>query len=142
MVDEINHLGDSVTMQKASKRNATSMVLPFALFIVCFFSACEMMPGSRVEDSTEQETETASVPQVDPVPVEPKVVIPPVAIDYERVKSIVNSSIDDFSSRSQANYQFICDENERWIYRCNMITGEIECFSMTSNKLMLLSSIK
>ena len=32
-------------------------------------------------------------------------------------------------------YQFLCDENERWIYRCNRMTGEIECFSMSSNKL-------
>ena len=39
-------------------------------------------------------------------------------------------------------YQFICDENERWIYRCNMESGEIECFSMSSNKLRLLSSVK
>ena len=39
-------------------------------------------------------------------------------------------------------YQFICDVNERWIYRCNLFTGEIELFSMTSKELLLLSRTK
>ena len=39
-------------------------------------------------------------------------------------------------------YQFLGDGHEKWIYRCNVITGEIECFSMSSNKLRLLSSSK
>jgi hypothetical protein len=42
----------------------------------------------------------------------------------------------------QVKFQFLCDGNEKWIYRCNLMTGEIECFSMSSNKLRLLSSIK
>ncbi|MED5281301.1 MAG: hypothetical protein VYA10_07435 [Verrucomicrobiota bacterium] len=55
------------------------------------------------------------------------------------MNTIVN---DNQAQPVAAHYQFICDENERWIYRCNMLTGEIECFSMSSNKLRLLSSIK
>jgi hypothetical protein len=44
--------------------------------------------------------------------------------------------------KQDLKYQFLCDENERWIYRCNRMTGEIECFSMSSNKLRLLSSTR
>ena len=50
--------------------------------------------------------------------------------------------MENNSEEGYNKYQFICDENERWIYRCNMETGEIECFSMSSNKLRLLSSVK
>ena len=61
--------------------------------------------------------------------------------NYERIKSLLDASVIKMSSKN-AKFQFLCDENERWIYRCNLITGEIECFSMSSNKLRLLSSIK
>ena len=66
-----------------------------------------------------------------------------VSLDYERIREIMNTIVNDNQAQPvAAHYQFICDENERWIYRCNMLTGEIECFSMSSNKLRLLSSIK
>ena len=61
--------------------------------------------------------------------------------NYERIKSLMDASVIKMSS-GNTKFQFLCDENERWIYRCNLITGEIECFSMSSNKLRLLSSIK
>jgi len=54
------------------------------------------------------------------------------------LKMLINNKSTDHSKK----YQFLCDENERWIYRCNQETGEIECFSMSSNKLRLLSSTK
>ena len=65
----------------------------------------------------------------------------PESIDYEKIKLIVNDKFKE-EFREETKYQVICDENERWIYRCNLLTGEIECFSMSSNKLRLLSSIK
>jgi len=61
--------------------------------------------------------------------------------NYERIKSLMDATVIKMSVKN-AKFQFLCDENERWIYRCNLITGEIECFSMSSNKLRLLSSIK
>ena len=61
--------------------------------------------------------------------------------NYERIRSLLDASVIKMSGKN-AKFQFLCDENERWIYRCNLITGEIECFSMSSNKLRLLSSIK
>ena len=64
------------------------------------------------------------------------------SIDYPRIKEIVASELESLSNNPTKVYQFICDENERWIYRCNMVSGEIECFSMSSNKLRLLSSTK
>ena len=63
--------------------------------------------------------------------------------DYERLEhSFLKMLTQNNQAYKQKKFQFICDENERWIYRCNMDTGEIECFSMSSNKLRLLSSIK
>lgn len=61
--------------------------------------------------------------------------------NYENIKSLMDASVIKMSS-GNTKFQFLCDENERWIYRCNLFTGEIECFSMSSNKLRLLSSIK
>jgi hypothetical protein len=67
----------------------------------------------------------------------------PVKVDYARLEnSFLKMLMENNSEESHNKYQFICDENERWIYRCNMETGEIECFSMSSNKLRLLSSVK
>ena len=67
----------------------------------------------------------------------------PIKIDYARLEnSFLKMLLENNSEESHNKYQFICDENERWIYRCNMETGEIECFSMSSNKLRLLSSVK
>lgn len=67
----------------------------------------------------------------------------PVKFDYTRLEnSLTKLLLENKSNENLRKYQFICDENERWIYRCNMESGEIECFSMSSNKLRLLSSIK
>jgi len=63
--------------------------------------------------------------------------------DYTRLENSFFKMIhENKTEKKLKKYQFICDENERWIYRCNMESGEIECFSMSSNKLRLLSSIK
>jgi len=67
----------------------------------------------------------------------------PIKVDYVRLEnSFLKMLMQNNTKGSDKKYQFICDENERWIYRCNMETGEIECFSMSSNKLRLLSSVK
>ena len=64
-------------------------------------------------------------------------------VDYDRIELEMRTAIiDQLNSQPRARYQFLCDENERWIYRCNRMTGEIECFSMSSNKLRLLSSTR
>ena len=63
--------------------------------------------------------------------------------DYDRLEgSFLKMLLENNAKDEGSKYQFICDENERWIYRCNMESGEIECFSMSSNKLRLISSIK
>ena len=63
--------------------------------------------------------------------------------DSEQIQQIVKQELVSFLKEKQdMKYQFLCDENERWIYRCNRMTGEIECFSMSSNKLRLLSSTR
>ena len=65
------------------------------------------------------------------------------SMDYEKIRELMSGVVHSAQSQiPEAHYQFICDENERWIYRCNMVSGEIECFSMSSNKLRLLSSTK
>mgnify|MGYP004146585537 CR=1 FL=1 len=64
-------------------------------------------------------------------------------LDTEQIQQIVQKELITFLKNKQdMKYQFLCDENERWIYRCNRMTGEIECFSMSSNKLRLLSSTR
>jgi hypothetical protein len=67
-------------------------------------------------------------------------------INYDRIHSIIFQTISDNLNSQKlpepSQYQFICDVNERWIYRCNLQNGEIECFSMSSNKLKLLSSVR
>jgi hypothetical protein len=66
-----------------------------------------------------------------------------ITFDYERLEhSFLKMLVNHKGADQMKKYQFICDENERWIYRCNMESGEIECFSMSSNKLRLLSSVK
>ena len=63
--------------------------------------------------------------------------------DSDQIQQIVKQELVSFLKEKQdMKYQFLCDENERWIYRCNRMTGEIECFSMSSNKLRLLSSTR
>lgn len=63
--------------------------------------------------------------------------------DADQIQQIVQKELVVFLKNKQdLKYQFLCDENERWIYRCNRMTGEIECFSMSSNKLRLLSSTR
>ena len=67
-------------------------------------------------------------------------------INYDRIHSIIFQTISDNLKTQKlpepSQFQFICDVNERWIYRCNLQNGEIECFSMSSNKLKLLSSVR
>ena len=60
-------------------------------------------------------------------------------VDYDRVQSLLMQTLEA-KMQPPAQFQFIADANERWIYRCNLQTGKIECFSMTSNQLRLLSS--
>ena len=63
--------------------------------------------------------------------------------DSDQIQQIIKQELVSFLKEKQdMKYQFLCDENERWIYRCNRMTGEIECFSMSSNKLRLLSSTR
>lgn len=63
--------------------------------------------------------------------------------DANQIQQIVQKELVVFlKDKQDLKYQFLCDENERWIYRCNRMTGEIECFSMSSNKLRLLSSTR
>jgi hypothetical protein len=67
-------------------------------------------------------------------------------INYDRIHSIIFQTISDNLKTQKlpepSQFQFICDVNERWIYRCNLQNGEIECFSMSSNKLKLISSVR
>ena len=63
--------------------------------------------------------------------------------DSEQIQQIIQKELVTFlKDKQDLKYQFLCDENEKWIYRCNRMTGEIECFSMSSNKLRLLSSTR
>jgi hypothetical protein len=63
--------------------------------------------------------------------------------DADQIQQIIQKELVAFlKDKQDLKYQFLCDENERWIYRCNRMTGEIECFSMSSNKLRLLSSTR
>jgi hypothetical protein len=63
--------------------------------------------------------------------------------DADQIQQIIQKELVSFlKDKQDLTYQFLCDENERWIYRCNRMTGEIECFSMSSNKLRLLSSTR
>jgi hypothetical protein len=63
--------------------------------------------------------------------------------DSKQIQQIIQKELVTFlKGKQDLKYQFLCDENERWIYRCNRMTGEIECFSMSSNKLRLLSSTR
>ena len=67
----------------------------------------------------------------------------PDKIDYERVKFLFQQSLLESEKNSpQYKYQFLCDESEKLIYRCNRMTGEIECYSNRNDKLKILSSIK
>jgi hypothetical protein len=79
----------------------------------------------------------------DLIPAIGKAIPKPENFDYTRLEdSFLKMLLENRTDKNLKRYQFICDENERWIYRCNMETGEIECFSMSLNKLRLLSSIK
>ena len=42
------------------------------------------------------------------------------SMDYEKIREIMSGVGIPQSQIPEAHYQFICDENERWIYRCNM----------------------
>lgn len=60
-------------------------------------------------------------------------------VDYDRMQSLLMQTLEA-KMQPPAQFQFIAAANESWIYRCNLQTGKIECFSMTSNQLRLLSS--
>jgi len=68
----------------------------------------------------------------------------PDPIDYERLKFIFQQSLLDQEAKPPENkFQFLCDANERWIYRCNLVTGEIVCYSMGSDfKLKRLDAVE
>ena len=47
----------------------------------------------------------------------------PVNFDYDRLEnSFLKMLINNKSTDHSKKYQFLCDENERWIYRCNQET--------------------
>jgi hypothetical protein len=68
----------------------------------------------------------------------------PDKVDYERLKFLFQESLLDREPKSPENkFQFLCDANERWIYRCNLVTGEIVCYSMGSDyKLKRLDTVE
>ena len=68
----------------------------------------------------------------------------PDKVDYERLKFLFQQSLLDREPKSPENkFQFLCDANERWIYRCNLVTGEIVCYSMGSDfKLNRLDTVE
>jgi len=68
----------------------------------------------------------------------------PDKVDYERLKFLFQQSLLDREPKSPENkFQFLCDANERWIYRCNLVTGEIVCYSMGSDyKLKRLDTVE
>ncbi len=69
-------------------------------------------------------------------------------VDYDRIHSLILRTVvdnlapvvDNLKPVEPPKYQFMCDPNERLIYRCNLQTGQIECFSMSANKIRPLSS--
>ena len=72
-----------------------------------------------------------------------KMIPQPDRVDYERVKFLFEQSLlEKEDDTPEYIYQFLCDEQEKLIYRCNKITGEIECYSNRNDKLKILSSIK
>jgi len=68
----------------------------------------------------------------------------PDKVDYERLKFLFQQSLLDREPKFPENkFQFLCDANERWIYRCNLVTGEIVCYSMGSDyKLKRLDTVE
>ena len=72
-----------------------------------------------------------------------KMIPEPDKVDYERVKFLFEQSLlEKEKDTPEYKYQFLCDEQEKLIYRCNKVTGEIECYSNRNDKLKILSSIK
>ena len=138
--------------------------------LLSFFSSCELNPLSSKQtntigekNSTEVLPVLSEIAQVTPLPaLESKeleaFILQQMGIlkqqfsdklakidpaDADQIQQIVQKELVVFlKDKQDLKYQFLCDENERWIYRCNRMTGEIECFSMSSNKLRLLSSTR
>jgi len=138
--------------------------------VLSFFSSCEFNPLSSEQTKTIGEKNSSEslpviseIAQVTPLPAfeskeletfilkqmsilkeqltEKLAKIDPA--DADQIQQIVQKELVVFlKDKQDLKYQFLCDENERWIYRCNRMTGEIECFSMSSNKLRLLSSTR
>ena len=64
-------------------------------------------------------------------------------VDYDRLRSDMRVAVEDgIELPVPPKYQFIAAPNEKWVYRCNLQTGKIEVYSMTSNKLLLLSETR
>ena len=151
-------------MNVFSKKSLPTRELPiFGLFVSFFFFGCSLEDLTQ-NNTTKEKREDLTTNEIKPQTPMDQVVLKSFektlndqllefsgslknGIDertnnnYERIKSLMDASVIKMSGEN-AKFQFLCDENERWIYRCNLITGEIECFSMSSNKLRLLSSIK
>lgn len=122
-----------------SDSNQTIIPKGVALESVKSLSNNKILSGEVVEylDSLLQKRLNEIVPKIVQSVPEPE------KFDYDRLEnSFLKMLINNKSTDHSKKYQFLCDENERWIYRCNQETGEIECFSMSSNKLRLLSSTK
>ena len=62
-------------------------------------------------------------------------------VDYDKVRSVFAQTLDE-KMHPPPKYQFLAAPNEKWIYRCNLQTGKIEVYTMTSNKLLLLSETR
>ena len=145
-------------------------ILFLCLFVWVFFSGCEVKPPSPNEElSSVEENKSEPKPSISQVSenmvttafeskdfeifilqqmkiLENQLSLKMESIDpadTQQIEQIVRKELISFLKEKQdMKYQFLCDENERWIYRCNRMTGEIECFSMSSNKLRLLSSTR
>lgn len=151
-----------------SKRRFQALELFFCL---CFFlSGCELNPLSSGQKTTvEEKNSSKALPEFSEIIQETSVpaleskelevfILQQIRIlkdqlserlekidpaDADQIQQIVQKELIAFlQDKQDLKYQFLCDENERWIYRCNRMTGEIECFSMSSNKLRLLSSTR
>jgi hypothetical protein len=134
-------MGCSVENLKPSKSDANkselSKSIPLETVKVAPFEITPISSSPKLLDSLFKKHLNEIIPKIS------KAIPQPIKFDYPRLEnSFLKMLIENKSDDSIKKYQFICDENERWIYRCNMETGEIECFSMSSNKLRLLSSIK
>ena len=108
-------------------QNQNFKIFGSLIILSAFISGCEV---NQLTSSNKESKLSNKLESIDPA-------------DSDQIKQIIKQELVTFLKEKQdMKYQFLCDENERWIYRCNRMTGEIECFSMSSNKLRLLSSTR